>query len=351
MGRVWTGHHRRQAVVRMDEARRNRQWRLARRPDGAFSPDVVELTEEAVPTPADGEALVAVTHLSMDPTIRGWMEHDTYLPKIPEGGVVRSLGVGTVVASRSDRYTEGDMVSGMTGWQEWMLADDGSHSMQVLPAGTDPLDAVGLFGPTGLAAYFGLLEVGRPVAGETVLVSGAAGATGSVAGQIAKHRGCRVIGTAGSDEKCRTVVDEYRFDGCINYRTERIGGRLRELCPDGVDVFFDNVGGDVLEAALGNLAMRARIVICGAISQYDGAPPRGPRNYTQLIMRRARMEGFLVFDHADRYPEAVADLARWAREGVIVHDVDVVDGFDNVPTAFARLFSGNKRGKNAVRLP
>jgi NADPH-dependent curcumin reductase CurA len=234
----------------MDEARRNRQWRLARRPDGAFSPDVVELTEEAVPTPADGEALVAVTHLSMDPTIRGWMEHDTYLPKIPEGGVVRSLGVGTVVASRSDRYTEGDMVSGMTGWQEWMLADDGSHSMQVLPAGTDPLDAVGLFGPTGLAAYFGLLEVGRPVAGETVLVSGAAGATGSVAGQIAKHRGCRVIGTAGSDEKCRTVVDEYRFDGCINYRTERIGGRLRELCPDGVDVFFDNVGGDVLEAAL-----------------------------------------------------------------------------------------------------
>jgi len=334
----------------MDQGPNNRQWRLARRPDGAFRPDDVELADGAVPTPADGQALVRVSHLSMDPTIRGWMERDTYLPKIPEGAVVRGIGVGTVVASRSDRYTEGDLVSGMTGWQEWALADDAGRSMQVLPDGTDPLDAVGLFGPTGMAAYFGLLEVGRPAAGDAVLVSGAAGATGSVAGQIARHLGCRVVGTAGSDEKCRTVVDGYGFDACINYRTERIGPRLRELCPDGVDVFFDNVGGDALEAALGNLALRARIVICGAISQYDGAPPRGPRNYTQLIMRRARMEGFLVFDHADRYPEAIADLGRWAREGVIVHDVDVVDGFDNVATAFARLFSGDKRGKNAVRL-
>jgi len=336
--------------VRMDEGRGNRQWRLAHRPDGAFAPDDVELTEGAVPTPAAGEALVRVSHLSMDPTIRGWMTHDTYLPKIPEGGVIRGLGVGTVVATRSDRYAEDDLVSGMTGWQEWVLADDGSHSMQVLPDGTDPLDAIGLFGPTGLAAYFGLLEVGRPVAGETVLVSGAAGATGSVAGQIAKHRGCRVVGTAGGDEKCRMVVDEYGFDACIDYRSDRIGPRLRALCPDGIDVFFDNVGGDVLEAALGNLALHARIVVCGAISQYDGAPPRGPRNYTELIMRRARMEGFLVFDHAERYPEAIADLARWAHDGVITHHVDVVDGFDNVPAAFARLFSGDKRGKNAVRL-
>lgn len=225
----------------MGDGRTNRQWRLARRPDGAFRPDDVALTEEPVPAPADGQALVRVSHLSMDPAIRGWMERDTYLPKIPEGGVVRGLGVGTVVASRSDRYAEGDLVSGMTGWQEWALADDDRRSMQVLPTGTDPLDAVGLLGPTGLAAYFGLLEVGRPVGGETVLVSGAAGATGSVAGQIARHRGCRVIGTAGSDDKCRTVVDEHGFDACINYRTERISSRLRELCPDGIDVCFDNV--------------------------------------------------------------------------------------------------------------
>lgn len=334
----------------MDDGRTNRQWRLARRPDGAFTPDVVERVDGPMPTPSDGQALVRVDYLSMDPTIRGWMERDTYLPKIPQGGVVRGLGVGTVVTSRSGRYAEGDLVSGMTGWQEWALADDGRRSMHVLPAGTDQLDAVGLFGPTGLAAYFGLLEVGRPVAGETVLVSGAAGSTGSIAGQIARHLGCRVIGTAGSDDKCRTVVDDHGFDACINYRTERVSSRLSELCPDGIDVFFDNVGGDVLEAALGNLALHARIVVCGAISQYDGAPPRGPRNYTQLITRRARMEGFLVFDHADRYPEAIADLNRWAQNGVITHHVDVVDGFDNVPMAFGRLFTGDTRGKNAVRL-
>jgi NADPH-dependent curcumin reductase CurA len=334
----------------MREGQVNRQWRLARRPSGGFVPDDVTVSEEPVPEPADGEALIRVTHLSMDPTIRGWMERDTYLPKIPVGDVVRGLGVGTVVTSCSDRYTEGQLVSGMTGWQEWALADEDQRRMHVLPAGTDPLDAVSLFGPTGLAAYFGMLEVGRPIEGETVLVSGAAGATGSVAGQIAALRGCRVVGTAGSDEKCATVVNDYGFDACINYRTERVASRLRDLCPDGIDVFFDNVGGDVLEAALANLALHGRIVICGAISQYDGEPPRGPRNYTNLIMRRGRMEGFLVFDHAARYPEAIADLARWAREGAITHHVDVVDGFDHVPAAFGRLFTGDKRGKNAVRL-
>lgn len=328
----------------------NRQWRLAHRPQGQVSDSDFEMADEPTPEPDAGEALVRVDYLSMDPTIRGWLERDTYLPKIEQGAVIRSLGVGQVVASRSDRYAEGDLVSGMTGWQEWTIADDDERRMQVLPDGTDPLDAVGLFGPTGLAAYFGLLEVGRPTDGETVLVSGAAGATGSVAGQIAKHTGCRVVGTAGSDDKCRTVEQDYGFDACINYRTEKLAPRLRELCPDGVDVFFDNVGGDVLEAALSNLALHARIVICGAISQYDGAPPKGPRNYTNLIVSRARMEGFLIFDHARRYPEAIADLGRWAAEGVIHHQVDVVEGFEQVPAAFRRLFSGDKRGKNAVRL-
>ncbi|HEX6254905.1 MAG TPA: NADP-dependent oxidoreductase [Euzebyales bacterium] len=334
----------------MEVPTRNRQWRLAHRPDGRFADDDVELSDGDVPSPAEGEALVRVDYLSMDPTIRGWMSHDTYLPKIPVGGVVRGLGVGTVVASRSERYPEGAMVTGMTGWQELAIADGGRRSMQVLPDGTDPLDAVGLFGPTGLAAYFGLLDVGRPQPGDTVLVSGAAGATGSVAGQIAKVHGCRVVGTAGGPDKCRTVVDDYGFDACIDYRGDSLGDRVAEECPDGIDVFFDNVGGDVLEAALRNLAIGARIVVCGAISRYDGAPPRGPRNYTQLIMRRARMEGFLVFDHAERYPEAMADLGRWAAEGAITHHVDVVDGFENVPTAFARLFTGDKIGKNAVRL-
>lgn len=327
----------------------NRQWRLARRPQGAVEDEDFTLTEEPVPEPADGEALVRVRYLSMDPTIRGWLERDTYLPRIELGAVVRSLGVGEVTASRNPRYPVGAVVSGLTGWQEWTVADD-ARRMQVLPDGTDPVDAVGLFGPTGLAAYFGLLDVGRPEAGDTVLVSGAAGATGSVAGQIAKLTGCRVVGTAGSDEKCALVVDEYGFDACINYRTEDLRARVREACPDGVDVFFDNVGGDVLEVALNNLALHARVVICGAISQYDGGGPRGPRNYMQLVVRRARMEGFLVFDHAERHADAIADLARWAAEGHIRQRVDVIDGIAQVPAAFRRLFSGENLGKNAVRI-
>ena len=328
----------------------NRQWLLKTRPTGSIDADTFELATSDVSEPGDGEALVKVTWLSMDPTIRGWIERDTYLPRIKEGEVVRSLGIGEVVASNSDRYGVGDMVSGTTGWQEWAIVDEGDRRMQVLPEGTDPVDAVGLFGPTGLAAYFGMLRIGLPESGDTVLVSGAAGATGSVAGQIAKAHGCTVIGTAGSDDKCTRVVDEYGFDACINYKSERVSSRLRELAPDGIDVFFDNVGGDILEAGLANLALHARIVICGAISQYDGSPPRGPRNYMNLVVRRARMEGFLIFDHAREYGEAIAALGQWAADGSIRHEVDAVDGFDNVPSAFLRLFTGDKVGKNAVRL-
>jgi NADPH-dependent curcumin reductase CurA len=328
----------------------NRQWRLERRPEGQFRDDDVTLDEQPIPEPGDGEALVRVRYLSMDPTLRGQMVQDGYVPKMELGSVVRGLGIGEVVASNDDRYAEGDLVTGMTGWQEWAIADEGDRRMQVLPEGTDPLDAIGLFGPTGLAAYFGMLRVGEPVEGDTVLVSGAAGATGSVAGQIAKAHGCRVVGTAGSDEKCRAVVEEYGFDACINYRDEDLRARVRETCPDGIDVFFDNVGGDVLEVALNNLALHARIVICGAISQYDGGAPRGPRNYMQLVIRRAKMQGFLVFDFADEYQQAISDLARWVNEGRLRADVDVVEGFAQVPTAFRRLFTGDKRGKNAVRL-
>lgn len=334
----------------MGADRTNRQWRLAARPEGPFGDEHVTMTERQVPEPADGEALLRVRYLSMDPTIRGQMVRDGYVPKMQLDSVVRGLGVGEVVASRSDRYAEGDLVSGMTGWQEWALADDDQRRFEILPDGTEPFQALGLFGATGLAAYFGMLRVGRPADGDTVLVSGAAGATGSVAGQIARIHGARVVGTAGTDEKCRMVVDDYGFDTCINYRDSDLRARVADACPDGVDVFFDNVGGAILEIALNNLALHARIVICGAISQYDGAPPRGPRNYMQLVVRRARMEGFLVFDHADEYPEAIGELARWAADGRVRQHVDVVDGFEQVPAAFARLFSGDKTGKNAVRL-
>ena len=212
----------------------NRQWRLRARPAGRpFSDDDVELATEDVPTPGDGEALVKVTHLSMDPTIRGWMEMDTYLPAIEIGAVVRSLGVGEVVESNSDRYAVGDLVSGLTGWQEYTIADEGQRQLEVLPKGTDPLIAVSLFGPTGLAAYFGLLKVGEPQEGQTVVVSGAAGATGSVAGMIARAKGCRVIGIAGGPEKCSLVTDTFGFDACVDYKADGFASALKEAIGKG----------------------------------------------------------------------------------------------------------------------
>lgn len=329
----------------------NHQWRLRERPSGPFSDEHVELTTRAVPTPGEGEALVRVTHLSMDPTIRGWMQMDTYLPAIRIGDVVRSLGVGEVVASNSDRYAVGDLVSGLTGWQEYTIADEDERRLEVLPPGTDPLVAVSLYGPTGLAAYFGLLRVGQPEEGETVVVSGAAGATGSVAGMIAKAKGCRVIGIAGGPEKCARVVEEFGFDDCVDYRADGFRRALKEaIGRGGVDVYFDNVGGPILDMVLARLAIGARVVICGAISQYDGGTPTGPANYINLIRTRARMEGFLIFDHVREWPAAYRDLARWEADGTIVNRLDVSEGIEAVPAAFAKLFSGGNDGKNVVAL-
>jgi NADPH-dependent curcumin reductase CurA len=329
----------------------NRQWRLRERPTGSFSEEHVELTTEPVPTPGEGEALVRVTHLSMDPTIRGWMQMDTYMPAIPVGDVVRSLGAGEVVASTSDRYAVGDLVSGLTGWQEYAIADEGDRRLEVLPAGTDPLVAVSLFGPSGLAAYFGMLRVGEPQEGDTVVVSGAAGATGSVAGMIAKSKGCRVIGIAGGPEKCERVVEEYGFDACVDYKADGFRAALKEAVGrGGVDVYFDNVGGRILDLVLARLAVGARVVICGAISQYDGGTPSGPANYINLIRTRSRMEGFLIFDHRDEFPTAYRDLTRWVADGTIVNRLDVSHGIEAVPTAFAKLFSGGNDGKNIVAL-
>lgn len=332
-------------------AQHNRRWLLATRPTGAFSSEHVTLDSDDVPETGPGQALVRVSHISLDPTIRGWMQQDTYLPKIPLGDVVRSMGIGTVVASASDRYEIGQLVSGLTGWQEFVVADEAQRRLDPLPAGTDPLTAISLFGPTGLAAYFGLLRIGEPKEGQTVLVSGAAGATGSVAGQIAKLKGCRVIGIAGGPRKCDFVTVELGFDACVDYKADDFRGVLRETVgADGVDVYFDNVGGEILEAALGLLALHGRIVVCGAISQYDGSEPRGPRNYTNLIIKRARMEGFLIFDYAAEYPRAFADLGRWAEEGRIVSQLDISEGIEAVPEAFTKLFTGGNLGKTVVAL-
>jgi len=326
----------------------NRRITLARRPDGEVTADCFASDEVEVPVPGPGEALVKVGWLSIDPTIRGWMAMDTYLPAIEIGAPIRSGGLGEVIESNNDDYPVGSTVFGMTGWQEYTVVGAGSNP---IPDGIDPTAALSVFGITGLTAYFGLLDVGRPVSGETVLVSGAAGATGSVAGQIAKIKGCRVVGIAGSDEKCAWLTDELGFDAAINYRTDDIRAAIRAACPNGVDVFFDNVGGDILEAALGSIALRGRVVLCGAIATYNDTSPRpGPNNLSVLISQRGRMEGFIILDYMDRANEAIGELAGWVMNGDVKFAVDVVDGLDNAPVALDRLFTGANQGKVMVRL-
>ena len=326
----------------------NRRITLAHRPDGEVTADCFASDEVDVPQPGPGEALVKVGWLSIDPTIRGWMAMDTYLPAIEIGEPIRSGGLGEVIASNNDEYPVGSTLFGMTGWQEYAVMGPGSNP---IPDGIDPTAALSVFGVTGLTAYFGLLDVGRPVAGETVLVSGAAGATGSVVGQIAKIKGCRVVGIAGSDEKCAWLTDELGFDAAINYRTEQVGAAIRATCPKGVDVFFDNVGGDILEAAIGNLALRGRVVLCGAIATYNDTAPRpGPNNLSLLISQRGRMEGFIILDYMSRANEAIGELAGWVMGGDVKFAVDVVDGLENAPVALDRLFTGANQGKVIVRL-
>ncbi len=306
----------------------------------------------AVPEPAPGQALIRVRHLSIDPTIRTWMDDAPgYLPPIGIGEVVRSGGIGEVVASRSDRYREGELVFGMTGWQEYTVADEGAAAMTVLPGGVDPGAALGVFGVTGMTAYFGLHDIGRPEPGNTVVVSGAAGATGSVVGQLARiAEAGTVVGIAGSAEKCAWLVDELGFDYAINYREESVAARIRQVCPAGIDIYFDNVGGEILDACLANLAMKARVVLCGAISQYNEDRAVGPRNYLALITKRARMEGFLILDYLDRFPEAQLKMAGWVMEGAIKHREHIVEGLDRAGDALNLLFSGGNTGKVIVEI-
>src|ERR1700733_15035382 len=276
---------------------KNRQWLLARRPEGVIQDSDFNFVETEASTPGEGEVLVRSIMLSVDPTQRGWIAFDTYLPAVKIGEVVRSMGAGRIVASKNPDFAVGDIVSGLVGWQDYVVMNP-KGQLNKLPPGA-PLElAMSVFGATGITAFFGLLEVGRPVSGETIVVSGAAGATGSVVGQIAKIKGCRVIGLAGGAEKCRWLMDEARFDAAIDYKSENVPARLKELCPKGIDIFFDNVGGAVLDAALARLAMRGRIVLCGGIANYNAMEPApGPKNYLNLVVQRGRMEGFLVLDY------------------------------------------------------
>jgi NADPH-dependent curcumin reductase CurA len=330
----------------------NRRWLLQSRPEGLVSESNFRMTEEPIPVPADGQVLVRTLWLSFDPTQRGWMSRDSYLPMVPLGDVMRAAGVGQVVQSRHSGYQPGEFVQGGFGWQDYIATDgQGFLAMRKLPPDVPANLALSLFGITGLTAYFGMIDVGQIKAGETVVVSGAAGSTGSVAGQIGKIKGCRVIGTAGGKEKCDWLVKEAGFDAAIDYKSENIGARLSELCPNGIDVFFDNVGGEVLNEVLARINIKARIVLCGAISRYnETVPPPGPANYFNLTGRRARMEGFIILDYAPRYPEAIEALSGWLRQGRLIQKEDVAHGLENAPKTLARLFTGDNFGKQLLKI-
>ncbi|HXX90310.1 MAG TPA: NADP-dependent oxidoreductase [Acidimicrobiales bacterium] len=333
-------------------AETNRRVLLARRPSGMVDATTTGMAEEPVPRPGAGEALVRVRYLSIDPTIRTWMnDAPGYLPPIALGDVVRSPGVGEIIESNTERYAVGDVVYGMTGWQDYTIADGGTRVMQVIPPGVTPELALNLLGMNGMTAYFGLLDVGAMRPGDTVVVSGAAGATGCIVGQIAKLKGAgRVVGIAGTDAKCGWIVDELGFDAAVNYRDEDVAGRLRAECPKGIDLYFDNVGGEILDICLAQLAMHGRVVLCGAISQYNVARPVGPANYLNLLIKRGRMEGFIIIDYLDRMAEAQAEMFGWVVEGRIRSTEHVVEGLDRAPDALNLLFTGGNTGKVIVRL-
>ncbi|MGV9454860.1 NADP-dependent oxidoreductase [Streptomyces sp. NPDC003635] len=329
----------------------NHQVRLAARPVGEPRPSDWQHTQEPVGEPGDGEFLVQVLCLSIDPAMRGWMNAGrSYIRPVEIGEVMRAGAVGRVITSRHPGFAVGDHVTGSFGVQEYCVSD-GRDVAKVDPAAAPLPTYLGTLGMSGLTAYFGLIDIGRPEPGQTVVVSGAAGAVGSVVGQIAKILGCRVIGIAGGEAKCRMVVDEFGFDAAIDHQSEDIRKALGRHAPDGVDVYFDNVGGDVLDAVLLRLARGARVIVCGAISQYNSTKPQGPANYLSLLVNRATMTGMVVFDYADRYAEGITQMAAWRADGRLKSLEDVVSGaVDSFPDTLMRLFRGENHGKLVLKI-
>ncbi|HXY46352.1 MAG TPA: NADP-dependent oxidoreductase [Thermoplasmata archaeon] len=330
---------------------KNRQWLLASRPEGMFSEQNFKWTETSIPTPRDGEVLLRNLWISCDPTQIGWMKADTYAPKVPLGEVMRAFGVSQVIESRNAGFKVGELVTGPIGWQDYVATSRGGLSpLARVPPGVAPELAMSLLGGTGLTAYFGVTDIGKVRSGETFVVSSAAGAVGSIAGQIAKILGARVVGIAGGPAKCEWLRKEAGFDAAIDYRGEQVGPRLSETCPHGIDVYFDNVGGEILDEVLARINLHARIVMCGAISNYVAWEFRPLRNYSILIRSRGRMEGFLIFDYAARFSEALPVLARWHAEGRLKQRVDIAVGLENAPKTLARLFKGENFGKQLLKL-
>lgn len=329
----------------------NHQWRLAARPEGLIKETDFTRSEEPLPDLQDGQLLVRNLYLSLDPTMRMWATRDTYLPAVKIGEVMRGTTIGVVEESRNPKFKAGDHVSGLMGWQEYAVTDGkGINVLPNLPG--VPLTAhFGLFGHIGMTAYFGLLDIGKPQPGETLVVSAAAGAVGSLVGQIGKIKGCRVVGIAGADDKCKWIVDELGFDAAINYKTENVYEALKKHCPNGIDIDFENVGGEIMDAILAQINLRARIVLCGLISGYNATKPvPGPYNFANILVQRARIEGFIVLDYAPRAMECMTELGQWLKEGKIKYRIDEVDGLNQAPMALNKLFEGTNIGKLVVKI-
>jgi NADPH-dependent curcumin reductase len=331
----------------------NRQWLLASRPQGL--PAAANFAWKESPAPKcqqDGQILIRIVYLSLDPTNRVWMnEAASYLPAIPLGDVMRGVGIGYVEESRNPGFAPGDLVQGLLGWQTWFLSSDGKD-LTKLPKLPIPVDAhFGLLAHIGFTAYFGVLDIGKPKPGETLVVSAAAGAVGSLAGQIGKIKGCRVVGIAGSDDKCAWLTGDLGFDAAINYKKEKLYPALQKHCPNGIDIYFDNVGGATLEAALALINNYARIPLCGMISQYNAEQPEhGPRNLAALVGHRGLMQGFIVLDYAPRFAEAARELVTWYAQGKLKYRTDIVQGLEHAPEALLKLFTGANTGKLLVQV-
>lgn len=329
----------------------NKQLLFVKRPVGEADASTWSLETNPIPEIEEGQILIKQHYVSLDPAMRGWMNQGkSYIEPMAIGSVMRAGSVGEVIASKNSKFKVGDYVAGTGGVQQY-CATDGQGFYKVDP-GIAPLPTyIGALGMTGMTAYFGITEVGKIKEGDVVLVSGAAGAVGSIVGQVAKIKGCRVVGIAGGANKCSYVVDELGFDACIDYKNENVATRLKEECPKGIDVYFDNVGGDILDIALTRLRMHARIVICGAISQYNNKlAVKGPSNYLSLLVNRATMQGMVVFDYAPRYAEGAKILGGWMAEGKIKAREDIYEGIENFPETFKRLFSGDKLGKLVLKV-
>src|SRR3954451_1389699 len=330
-------------------AETNRRFLLRERPEGRIDSDTFELVEEAVPDIGEGQALVRTEWFSVDPTNRAWInDTPTYLPPVGIGECMRGLGMGRIVATNHPAYAEGQLVQGLTGWQDYAVVSDEAPLLPVPEIeGLSPSTALGVLGMTGLTAWVGLTDIGKPQPGETVVVSAAAGAVGSVAGQIAKIKGARAVGIAGGPEKCSLLTDQLGFDAAVDYKADDWREQLAAATPDGIDVDFENVGGDIMDAVFARLNLRSRVALCGLISGYNDAdPPPGPRAFGNLLVQRATLQGFIVLDHFDRLPEAITEIGGWMAEGKLKPLETVVEGFEQLPTAINMLFEG----KNVVKL-